>query len=299
MAVLVDPDIGQKVAFVIGACRASVSSVICRSWTRRASRSARNASSSSSAVTESVPATGGSSAVTGVAPAVESTAARASAWAARPSSAPFAGPADVGATRLAGWPAGAPSAGVTGAAAGWSAGRTGSGIQNCHPAGANGHAGSGSHPSGGLHPGGGSREQTAAARAAEREAQRAYVEAQIAEAASRTTQAAEIVEEIDEVLAATLAVDDYADLEALKVQADRPPFQSHDATPNPPPAPITPPPEPGMPASGCPAASACTTMRHGAPREAVRARRARNRRPGGVRGRTSPGRPSGRQTRRR
>jgi len=97
-----------------------------------------------------------------------------------------------------------------------------------------------------------SREQTAAARADEREAQRAYVEAQIAEAASRTTQAAEIVEEIDEVLAATLAVDDYADLAALKVQADRPPFQSHHATPNPPPAAITPPPEPGMPAVPAP-----------------------------------------------
>jgi restriction system protein len=59
----------------------------------------------------------------------------------------------------------------------------------------------------------------------EKEAERLHVESQLAEVASRNTDLAQSREEIDGILAATLAVNDYVNLEALKVTAvEHPPF---------------------------------------------------------------------------
>jgi restriction system protein len=79
----------------------------------------------------------------------------------------------------------------------------------------------------------------------EREAQEAHVEAMLAEAEERNQQLAEIYEDIDTLLEATLSKDDYVDLETLRVVATHPPFDRVDLeTQTPEPVPIPNPPEP-------------------------------------------------------
>ena len=78
----------------------------------------------------------------------------------------------------------------------------------------------------------------------EKEAAHLHVESQMAEVASLNAGLAQAYEEIDGILAATLSVDDYVDLEALKITAvAHPPFDPGlYATPNPPvPPPVYPP----------------------------------------------------------
>jgi restriction system protein len=53
----------------------------------------------------------------------------------------------------------------------------------------------------------------------EKEAARLYAESQMAEAGSRNAELTQVYEEIDGILAATLGVDDFIDLESLKVKA--------------------------------------------------------------------------------
>lgn len=73
------------------------------------------------------------------------------------------------------------------------------------------------------------REAAARADAAERarlekEAARLHGESQLAEVAARNVQLEQTYEDIDGILAATLDVDDYVDLESLKVALEYPPF---------------------------------------------------------------------------
>lgn len=58
----------------------------------------------------------------------------------------------------------------------------------------------------------------------EKEAARTHAESQMAEVASRNAAVRRTLDEIDGMLAATLAVDDYVDLQALKVTVEHPPF---------------------------------------------------------------------------
>ena len=97
------------------------------------------------------------------------------------------------------------------------------------------------------------RARVAAGRAAagerdrlEREAARLHVESQVAEAESRNSKLAQVFEEIDSILAATLEVDDYIDLESLKIKTvNHPPFRpGADGTPTPPLPTLVYPPEP-------------------------------------------------------
>jgi len=85
------------------------------------------------------------------------------------------------------------------------------------------------------------KEQAAALRAAKA----AHVEAEKASAESQTAEATEVLNEIDSILAATLEVDDYVDIDSLKHAAVHPAF-GHDElrTPLPPPIFESPPPEP-------------------------------------------------------
>lgn len=80
----------------------------------------------------------------------------------------------------------------------------------------------------------------------EREAARLHVESQVAEAESRNANLARVFEEIDGILAATLEVDDYINLEALKITTvNHPPFMpGQDGTPIPPMPRLMYPPEP-------------------------------------------------------
>lgn len=88
------------------------------------------------------------------------------------------------------------------------------------------------------------------------EARRAHVEAQKAAAEARTAQAIDQFEQIDSLLAATLEVDDYVDIDSLKQTVQHPPFPREDLkTPLPepvleqsPPAPkfVAPPPPTGV-----------------------------------------------------
>ena len=80
---------------------------------------------------------------------------------------------------------------------------------------------------------------------AEKEAQRLQHEAMEAEADSRNEDLAVAYEEVDGILAATLAVDDYVDLEDLRRRAEHPPFDPGSlGSPTMPPPPIVAPPEP-------------------------------------------------------
>lgn len=89
------------------------------------------------------------------------------------------------------------------------------------------------------------RASAAEQKRAEAEAKRLHIEAMMAEVDSLNSQLAENYEQIDTLLASTLAVDDYVDLEQLRSVAVHPPFDRHDLEqPLQPPAPIQPPPEP-------------------------------------------------------
>lgn len=79
----------------------------------------------------------------------------------------------------------------------------------------------------------------------EKEARQAHIAAMEAEAAHLNAVLAEIYDDIDSVLKATLEVDDYVDLETLRTPADHPPFDRPDLeVPVPTPAPVPAPPEP-------------------------------------------------------
>jgi restriction system protein len=80
----------------------------------------------------------------------------------------------------------------------------------------------------------------------EKEAARLHVESQIAEAGSRNANLAQVFEEIDGILAATFGVDDYIDLESMKVKTvNHPPFRPGQVgTPTPPMPRLVYPPEP-------------------------------------------------------
>jgi restriction system protein len=79
----------------------------------------------------------------------------------------------------------------------------------------------------------------------EREAAAAHVEARQAEVEELNAGLAEVYDEIDGLLAATLDVDDYVDLDTLRRTVEHPPFDRVDLeTPVPPPPPIEEPVEP-------------------------------------------------------
>ena len=79
----------------------------------------------------------------------------------------------------------------------------------------------------------------------DKEAARLHVESRMAEVAARNTALAGTLEEIDGLLAATLAVDDYVDLQALMVTVEHPPFTPGNlAVPTPEVPPLVYPPEP-------------------------------------------------------
>ena len=79
----------------------------------------------------------------------------------------------------------------------------------------------------------------------EREAQEAHVEAMLAEVEEQNQRLAEIYEDIDTLLEATLSTDDHVDLNTLRVVVTHPPFDRTDLeTPTPEPPPTSNPPEP-------------------------------------------------------
>jgi restriction system protein len=88
------------------------------------------------------------------------------------------------------------------------------------------------------------RQSAHEARMAEMERQRLHREAQEAEVERLNGELALELADIDNVLLATLEVDDYVDLERLRRTVSHPPFQSRYSVPIPPPPPIAAPPEP-------------------------------------------------------
>jgi restriction system protein len=79
----------------------------------------------------------------------------------------------------------------------------------------------------------------------EKEAKEAHLAAMEAEVAERNATLTEIYDAVDSLLAATLEVDDYVDLETLRIPTEHPPFDRADLeAPIPPPAVILDPPEP-------------------------------------------------------
>lgn len=80
--------------------------------------------------------------------------------------------------------------------------------------------------------------------AAEKESQRLYAEARVAEAEAMTAEAEMRLQEIDDILIATLDVDDYVDLETLRAVVEHPPFESPHTAALPAPTPIAPGPLP-------------------------------------------------------
>ena len=81
----------------------------------------------------------------------------------------------------------------------------------------------------------------------EREALEAHVEAMLAEVEERNQQLAEVYEDIDTLLEATLSRDDYVDLNTLRVVVTHPPFDRIDLEkPTPEPVPIPNPPKPTL-----------------------------------------------------
>lgn len=89
------------------------------------------------------------------------------------------------------------------------------------------------------------RATGAAVKKLEKEAKVAHQEAMKAQAEERNAALAEMYDEIDSLLSATLAVDDYVDLESLRPRSVHPPFDRPDlSTPVAPPTPIVDPPEP-------------------------------------------------------
>jgi restriction system protein len=96
------------------------------------------------------------------------------------------------------------------------------------------------------------RADEKAAAEAEREAKRLHVEAQESKVAAMNAGLEMLLSEIDNILKATLEVDDYVELEKLRKVAVHPPFESQYQYSLPPPAPIEAPPppvfwEPGAP----------------------------------------------------
>jgi restriction system protein len=88
---------------------------------------------------------------------------------------------------------------------------------------------------------------------AQRAAREAHVRAQKAAAESQTAQAIDAFEQIDSILAATLEVDDYVDIDSLKQTVQHPPFPRDDlTTPLPPPHQDEAPPEPQFTAPPAP-----------------------------------------------
>ncbi|WP_445151334.1 hypothetical protein [Baekduia sp. Peel2402] len=91
------------------------------------------------------------------------------------------------------------------------------------------------------------RATAAERKAAEREAKRLYEEARLAEVESLNAQLAEISDELDSILAATLDVDDFVDLEALRIKVNHPPFPRADLeVPTAAPVPISAPAKPDL-----------------------------------------------------
>lgn len=81
----------------------------------------------------------------------------------------------------------------------------------------------------------------------EKEAKVAHIAAMEAEVESRNSELAAINDEIDSLLAATLEVDDYVDLEKLRRTQDRPPFDRPELeVPTPEPIPLSEPDEPAL-----------------------------------------------------
>jgi restriction system protein len=87
------------------------------------------------------------------------------------------------------------------------------------------------------------RQSAHEAKMAEMERQRLHREAQEAEVDRLNGELALQLADIDNVLAATLDVDDFIDLEKLRTVVEHPPFESRYSTPIPPPAPVPVPPE--------------------------------------------------------
>lgn len=91
------------------------------------------------------------------------------------------------------------------------------------------------------------RASEAERKRAEQDAHRLHVEAMDAEAARLNAELAEVYDQIDSLLAATLEVDDFVDLETLRQVAKHPPFDRTDLEqPVPPPPPLVAPPEPAF-----------------------------------------------------
>jgi len=81
-------------------------------------------------------------------------------------------------------------------------------------------------------------------KAAEKEAQRLHLEARQAEVEARNAALLSSCSDIDSILASTLGVDDFVDLEELRVVAEHPAFESEHARPSLPPPALVAPPEP-------------------------------------------------------
>ena len=91
------------------------------------------------------------------------------------------------------------------------------------------------------------RAQAAEQKRLAKEAREARIAAMNAEAEALNLALNETYEEIDSLLAATLEVDDYVDLNTLRVTAEHPPFDRPELEiPTPPPAPIDDPPKPEL-----------------------------------------------------
>lgn len=89
------------------------------------------------------------------------------------------------------------------------------------------------------------RASAAEQKAAEREAKRLHEQSRLAEVEALNSQLAETADELESILSATLAVDDFVDLEDLRVSADHPPFPASDLeVPTPAVVPVSAPPEP-------------------------------------------------------
>ncbi|MEA2361860.1 MAG: restriction system protein [Thermoleophilaceae bacterium] len=89
------------------------------------------------------------------------------------------------------------------------------------------------------------RASAAEQKAAEREAKRLHVESRLAEVEALNSQLAATADELDSILSATLIVDDFVDLENLRVSASHPPFPRPDLeAPTPEVVPVSAPPEP-------------------------------------------------------
>ena len=91
------------------------------------------------------------------------------------------------------------------------------------------------------------RASAAEQKAAEREAKRLHEESRLAEVEALNTQLAETADELESILSATLTVDDFVDLEGLRISASHPPFPRADLEePTPEVVPVSTPREPAF-----------------------------------------------------